>query len=456
MLLGTKERIRPYYLKWLYSRVAPDRYPEEFTRCWNYPEGQMPARVGSSPSTDAASLCSIPFTELPAKRNAGDEAFRKGQPDLLFLPASDWHARVQRSQHLIVEFAQLGHRCFFLNPHLGREFPHPYPFGAHTSARRLLPGVYELHVHLPREPVYHQRLLMPHENLTIAASLQDWLAKASSTSPEVVVSLPLWEPVARELKRRLGCRVIYDCHDLWSGFSRIHPDIVSAESDLFHLSDLVTFSSRWLMDAKLESSDHLGPKSLLIRNGVRLDDFDFLPPKPRSGRRTVGYAGALDFWFDVDTVRHAAKRHPEWDFVLFGRVEDREILTLHELPNVRLAGEVPYSSLRQHFDSVDVCMIPFRISPLTLATNPLKLYEYLACGLPVVSAPLPEVVDLGDLVYIANSPSEFVAQLENAMAENSTRRAEVRRSVAQRENWTTRCTTLSAHLRPLRQFAACP
>jgi len=109
-------------------------------------------------------------------------------------------------------------------------------------------------------------------------------------------------------------------------------------------------------------------------------------------------------------------------------------------------GEVPYSTLRYHFASIDVCVIPFRISPLTLATNPLKLYEYFACGHPVVSSPVPEVQEYGKLVYFASDPEEFIAQLEEAMEEDNPRAALERRLVAERESWTARCVSLGRHL----------
>ena len=83
--------------------------------------------------------------------------------------------------------------------------------------------------------------------------------------------------------------------------------------------------------------------------------------------------------------------------------------------------------------------------PLTLATNPLKLYEYFACGHPVVSSPLPEVQEFDDLVYIATTAEKFVTQLEAAMEENNLSAAFGRRVVAERESWSARCTSIASH-----------
>jgi len=83
--------------------------------------------------------------------------------------------------------------------------------------------------------------------------------------------------------------------------------------------------------------------------------------------------------------------------------------------------------------------------PLTLATNPLKLYEYFACGHPVVSSPLPEILEFGTWCTW-REPVEFVAQLEFAMEENNPQAAHSRRKLAERESWAARCGTLAAHL----------
>src|SRR5438552_15765861 len=97
-----KEYLRPYYLKWLYYALYPERRASYLAECWNKPH--------------------FPITEKIRDVANGNS----GRPDLLFLPMTDWHARIQRSQHLAMSFGALGARCFYLNPHLGREFPGPY------------------------------------------------------------------------------------------------------------------------------------------------------------------------------------------------------------------------------------------------------------------------------------------------------------------------------------------
>src|SRR5271166_3308426 len=96
-VFSLKEAVRPYYLRWLYFPLRPRRRPQAFQDCWRYPYRRI-----------------APDTRLPPPAS--------GAPDLIFYPMTDWHNRVQRTQHLVRAFAALGFRCIYLNPHLGREF----------------------------------------------------------------------------------------------------------------------------------------------------------------------------------------------------------------------------------------------------------------------------------------------------------------------------------------------
>jgi glycosyltransferase involved in cell wall biosynthesis len=182
----------------------------------------------------------------------------------------------------------------------------------------------------------------------------------------------------------------------------------------------------------------LETKSLLVPNAVDAAQFPLSPAQ----QPVAGYAGALDEWFDVEAVRCAAECNPGCEFALIGRVEDRRVLALESLPNIRFHGEVPYSQIPAHLSRFRAGLIPFLRTPLTLATNPIKLYEYFSCGLPVVSAPLPEVEAYRELVYLASSPKEFAAQLSRAMAETDESLRRRRRRVAEDESWQARAAAV--------------
>lgn len=412
-----KESVRPFYLRWLYFRIHPERCPSGFRECWRYPYQKITGPLH--------------FTEPES-----------ALPDLIFFPMTDWHTRIQRTQHLVRAFAGQGFRCIYVNPHLGREFDSVRLFdGAHRLAR-LEENVFELHVRLPAEPVFHDRLLTAAEEAIVAEAIRSILPAVRPRAIQIL-SFPLWSGAARRFRREAGFPVIYDCHDLLSGFRNIAPDLLAAEEDLLHEADLVLFSSQGLMDRYPEVK-----AGLLVRNGVTANGFRSALPTP-PGPPVVGYVGALDSWFDTEAIAQAAGLYPECRFILAGRVEFDPIHRLGALPNVELAGEIPYEQVPELLARFQVALIPFRINPLTLMTNPIKLYEYFSCGLPVVSSPLPEAQAMGDLVYVGKDPGEFSRQVGQALKENDPSRRARRREIALRENWDSRARDIRAQFRSL-------
>jgi glycosyltransferase involved in cell wall biosynthesis len=409
-----KEFVRPYYLKWLYFPLKPHARPDHWRQTWCSPW--------------------VPLTQSPRLEGA----LTAGAVDFLFLPMNDWHARVQRPQHLARALVRRGARVFYLNPNLGREYPGPAAF-ARPRLARLEPGIFELHVPLPREPVFHHRLLAATETDAVARACRELISRCAIRRLALIVSFPLWSDLAVLLRREFHAPLLYDCHDLVAGFRRIAPDLVAAEASLVEAADTVLFTAESLRDETLRRHPRIAARSLVVRNGV--DEAHFRPARrPRGATQSplAGYVGALDEWFDVEAIQHAAARLPHLRFRLIGRIEDPGVRVLAALPNVELAGEIPYADLPRHLLDFDVALIPFRRTPLTLATNPIKLYEYFACGLPVVSTRLPEVERYSGLVHLAGSPEEFTAALEQAAAGESTAAPARRIQVAERESWSER------------------
>jgi len=410
-----KETIRPYYLRWVYFPLDARRRPQAFRDCWRYPNDPLSESV-----------------RLPESAS--------GLPDLVFYPMTDWHARIQRTQHLARAFAGLGFRVICLNPHLGREFESTPLFDRRHRLARLEANIFELHVRLPREPVFHHRLLTPPEEEIVADAVAKVLPKQARAIQ--MLSFPLWLGVARRFREQSRFPIVYDCHDLLSGFQNIVHSLIDAERDLLETADLVLFSSQGLMDRFPTAR-----KSLMVRNAVSAAAF---PNGTRpDGPPVVGYIGALDSWFDVEAVEQSAILHPECRFVLAGRVEHDAIHRLRALPNLEFAGEIPYSRVPELLSQFHAALIPFRINSLTRMTNPIKLYEYFSCGLPVVSTPLPEAQTMGDLVYLGDTPAEFARQVGLALAEEDPQRRARRREIALRESWEARAREIRGQFEEL-------
>ncbi len=234
----------------------------------------------------------------------------------------------------------------------------------------------------------------------------------------------LWSflPTVGRLLGHLGeGMVIYHCVDEYSEFSGVPKQaLLRMERDLVHRADLVMTSSERLCDERRPWN----PNTFFIPHGVDVDHFAraFDPSTiiPEALRRLprpiIGFIGLLADWVDLDLLRAIAQARPAWSFALIGKCST-DLAAIRDLPNVHLLGQKPFSALPAYCRGIDVGIIPFRISRLTQRANPLKLREYLAAGLPVVSTPMPEVARLAPLVHLAEGPAAFLTGIESALAE---------------------------------------
>jgi O-antigen biosynthesis protein len=255
-----------------------------------------------------------------------------------------------------------------------------------------------------------------------------------------IIQLPSWWPLARRMRETFDWPVVYDCMDFHADFATARRAFVAEEKELLASADLVTVSSASLEEHARRYRNDV----VMVRNGCDYEHFAQTLPA-RNARPVIGYYGAISDWFDSDLVAELAARRPEWDFILVGSTFNGDLSRLRSLPNVSLPGEEPYEALPEWLGSFDVTILPFRRTPLTEATNPVKLYEILAAGRPLVSVPIPEVVAVAPLVRLANDAREFEREIEAALAEDGSS-VDARRAFARRHTWQQRYETLSVAL----------
>jgi glycosyltransferase involved in cell wall biosynthesis len=242
--------------------------------------------------------------------------------------------------------------------------------------------------------------------------------------------------------------VIYHCVDEYSAFSGVPRDaLMRMERELIRRADIVLASSEQLSVERRP----LNPDTYFVPHGVDVAHFsravDPATPIPDDlrglPRPVVGFFGQIADWVDLPLVRALARARPEWSFALVGGTTT-DLEPLRGLPNVHLLGPKPYAALPGYCRGFDVGIIPFRTNELTLRANPLKLREYLAAGLPVVSTPLPEVARYDGLVYLADGRDAYLARIEAALRESSEGAARRRVDAMRAEGWDARVTQMSA------------
>jgi glycosyltransferase involved in cell wall biosynthesis len=156
----------------------------------------------------------------------------------------------------------------------------------------------------------------------------------------------------------------------------------------------------------------------------------------------LGFYGTIADWVDTGLLAEVARLRPDWTLALIGTVLIGTS-TLERLPNVHLLGRRPYGLLPAYCKGFDVALIPYLESDQLVYRNPIKLREYLAAGLPVVSTPVPEVERYSDWCARVESAGEMVAAVESALAGDSPeRRAERSLSMAD-ETWEARAAKVA-------------
>jgi polysaccharide pyruvyl transferase CsaB len=190
--------------------------------------------------------------------------------------------------------------------------------------------------------------------------------------------------------------------------------------------------------------------AVLVANGVDYEHFAGSSDRPSdlnvvpAGAPIVGYYGALAEWFDYDLVGEAARRLTDFHFVLIGPDYDGTASThpTLALPNVHWLGTRPYAELPGYLAAFTVATIPFIVNDVTHAVSPLKLFEYMAGGKPVVTPPLRECSRYR-AVQIGEGVDGFVAEILNAVelgADPS--HVELLRRTAQANTWDARARTI--------------
>lgn len=261
----------------------------------------------------------------------------------------------------------------------------------------------------------------------------------------------VFNPAAAIIAGALGeDLLIYQCVDEYTAFSGVAAEsLAEMERGLLKRADLVIVSADLLYQTKAPQN----PRTFLVRHGVDFEHFrKALDPEtkvPESivhlPRPIIGFFGLIADWVDVEIMARVAAHFPTGSMVVLGR-STTDVSALEALPNVHLLGRVPYADLPAYSKGFDVALNPFRISELTLNANPLKVREYLAAGLPVVSTAIPEVEVLGQCRIAADSDA-FVREVEEALADPgpTVARSEAIRS----ESWAARLDEIRRHVADL-------
>ena len=241
--------------------------------------------------------------------------------------------------------------------------------------------------------------------------------------------------------------VIYDCADEISEFRQAKINraaVLKQERELIgRVQGLVT-TSQLLYESKSKYMGKNG-KAKLIRNAAEIDHFRKAfelkgsRPDDISGLKKpiVGFYGFLADWLDWPLIENVVKKGKEFDWVFIGPTT-RNLADLERLPNCHFPGKKPYEVLPSYLANFACAHIPFDRTPLTVHVNPVKVYEYLAAGVPVVATRLPELEAFNDVCGLTNDPDEYLELIRMAVANDNPEKWEARFERVKDETWDAR------------------
>lgn len=377
------------------------------------------------------------------------------------LSTQDWTDLWTRKQRFMQQLARQGNRVLYVELEaslvslgiIRRDPARAWRFLA--APREVEPDLYVATLPLVLPGFQMSLAINAVNNFFLAPLLRRWLRMAGITRPV----LWTYTPYSESLVGRLGERfAIYDCVDEFTA-SRglVRPAVVGEEER--RLLDRVALTVVTHENLR-RSKARPGRPIHLIPNGAQVDHFAAasLAETPIAAdmvtipHPVVGFLGSVQYWIDFDLLRYLAAARPSWSFVLIGPVGRlANVSAIERLPNVHVLGRRQYAQLPSYLKAFDVCLNPYVIGELADNCSPLKLYEYLATGKPIVSVNMPAARAFGDLVSIGTDYAGVLARLDDAIAAATTGddRAAGRIDAARAHSWINRFRALEAVLEPL-------
>ncbi len=247
--------------------------------------------------------------------------------------------------------------------------------------------------------------------------------------------------------------------DVFSKFPEACGEFIkSCEAKLLNNSDITLYVNRKLM------TEDVGPQNrkYYLGHGVDYDQFvgakgngkSMHPELSSLNRPIIGFFGAIDdYTIDLKLLKFAAESLQEMSFVLIG-LSTLDISDITSLPNVYYFGFRPYSEVPEFGAGFDVGIMPWLQNEWIDYCNPIKLKEYLALGIPIVTTPIPQAQEYPGLLSIATTPEGFVKAIRVAVASDNEHSRLLRQKAVEKDSWTHKADEVlqlaeNVRLRPL-------
>ncbi len=292
------------------------------------------------------------------------------------------------------------------------------------------------------QPVLRSRFFARNSALASVPPVGRVLRRESFDAPDVVwLTNPVFEPLVSRLKP--GCVAVRVADD-HTKFHNVPGSIAELEERALARADVIFAVARSVHERLAARYGNV----VLLPNGVDFEHFSAARPEPAEfaplPHPRVVYVGALEYWFDEAAVAEAARALPEASFAVIGPA-NRELPLLEALPNVHLLGPRPYAELPGYLQHCDAALVPFVRDGLVDSVHPIKVYEYLASGLPVVASRWAELERMEAPVTLVD-PGGMPAALADVLSRPVAEGRIERMAYARANSWDERFATVRSEV----------
>jgi glycosyltransferase involved in cell wall biosynthesis len=278
-----------------------------------------------------------------------------------------------------------------------------------------------------------------------------YLKKHKLLDPILWVYQPEYEKYTGWFGEKL---VVYDCVDEYAAFPAYKNrknKISETEKRLMRKADLVITSSEGLFRSKKP----FNARTYLVNN---VGDFAHFAraftddlPRPEDIKKirkpVIGFVGALDdYKVDLELLDRVAEDRPDYSIVLIGSAGKMSraatISSLKKRPNVHFLGEKPYGLLPNYLKSFDACIIPYNLNDYTENCFPIKFFEFMASGKPIITTGLPALAAYSKHIELVKTKNDFAAGIDRALRGDDEARRAQRMELARNNSWQTRAAKI--------------
>ena len=203
----------------------------------------------------------------------------------------------------------------------------------------------------------------------------------------------------------LNKKIIYDCMDDNAAFSmsdKKRKSILKTEKELIKNADIVLFSAEYLSKTVIERIGFVPRNYKIINNAIKLPDLSIsekqiIEKKRNDNNLVITYIGTVSNWFDLELLRNVQKIYSEKNIIynLYGPVDYNA-----DFIGFNLKGPVPHERIFDAMLESDILIMPFVLNDLIKSVNPVKLYEYIYSGKPVISIEYAETMKFSNYIYL--------------------------------------------------------